>query len=61
LAKAELKLLFVTQKADGYREHTAMDRKGPSIGKPFSQVSEKQEIETQLLISDLNLIRFPEL
>jgi len=44
---------FVTQKADGYREHSAMDRKVFQLGS-FFPVSEKQEIRTQLLISDLN-------
>ena len=44
---------FVTQKADGYRDHSAMDRKVFQLGS-FFPVSEKQEIRTQLLISDLN-------
>jgi len=44
---------FVTQQADGYRDHSAMDRKVFQLGS-FFPVSEKQEIRTQLLISDLN-------
>ncbi|REG77573.1 TonB-dependent receptor domain-containing protein [Algoriphagus antarcticus] len=44
---------FVSQKADGYREHAAMDRQVFQLGGFFS-VSDKQEIRTQLLISDLN-------
>lgn len=44
---------FVTQKADGYREHSAMDRKVFQLGS-FFPVSKKQGIRTQLLISDLN-------
>jgi iron complex outermembrane receptor protein len=44
---------FVTQQADGYREHSAMDRKVFQLGSYFP-ISEKQEIRTQLLISDLN-------
>ncbi|MEB2774755.1 TonB-dependent receptor [Algoriphagus sp. D3-2-R+10] len=44
---------YVSQKADGYREHSAMDRQVFQLGGFFS-VSEKQEIRTQLLISDLD-------
>ncbi|MBN3581235.1 TonB-dependent receptor [Algoriphagus aestuarii] len=44
---------FVQQKSDGYREQSAMDRKVFQLGGYFP-VSEKQEIRTQLLISDLN-------
>lgn len=44
---------YVSQKADGYREHSAMDRQVFQLGGFFS-VSDKQEIRTQLLISDLN-------
>ncbi|WPR74695.1 TonB-dependent receptor domain-containing protein [Algoriphagus sp. NG3] len=44
---------YVSQKADGYREHSAMDRQVFQLG-GFFNVSEKQEIRTQLLISDLN-------
>ncbi|MDR7128415.1 iron complex outermembrane receptor protein [Algoriphagus sp. 4150] len=43
---------YVSQKADGYREHSAMDRQVFQLGGFFS-VSDKQEIRTQLLISDL--------
>jgi iron complex outermembrane recepter protein len=44
---------FVNQKSDGYRDHSAMDRKVFQLGS-FFPVSEKQEIRTQLLISELN-------
>ena len=44
---------YVQQKSDGYREQSAMDRKVFQLG-GFFPVSEKQEIRTQLLISDLN-------
>ncbi len=44
---------FVSQKSDGYREHSAVDRQVFQLGGYFP-VSEKQEIRTQLLISDLN-------
>ncbi len=44
---------FVSQKSDGYRDHSAMDRQVFQLGSYFP-VSEKQEIRTQLLISDLN-------
>ncbi|MEN2282834.1 TonB-dependent receptor [Algoriphagus sp. SE2] len=44
---------FVQQKSDGYREQSAMDRKVFQLGGYFS-VSDKQEIRTQFLVSDLN-------
>jgi len=44
---------YVSQKSDGYREHSAVDRQVFQLGGYFS-VSDKQEIRTQLLISDLN-------
>lgn len=44
---------YVSQKTDGYREHSAVDRQVFQLG-GFFPVSEKQEIRTQLLISDLN-------
>ncbi|MFC5193027.1 TonB-dependent receptor family protein [Algoriphagus aquatilis] len=44
---------YVSQKSDGYREHSAVDRQVFQLGGYFP-VSEKQEIRTQLLISDLN-------
>ena len=44
---------YVSQKSEGYREHSAVDRKVFQLG-GFFQVSEKQEIRTQLLISDLD-------
>jgi len=53
IGKGGIEASFVTQKADGYREHSAMDRKVFQLGS-FFPVSEKQEIRTQLLISDLN-------
>lgn len=44
---------FVSQKSDGYRDHSAVDRQVFQLGS-FFPVSEKQEIRTQVLISDLN-------
>ena len=44
---------YVSQKSDGYREHSAVDRQVFQLGGYFP-VSEKQEIRTQLLISDLD-------
>lgn len=44
---------YVSQKSDGYREQSALDRQIFQLGGFFS-VSDKQEIRTQLLISDLN-------
>ncbi|AMQ55502.1 TonB-dependent receptor family protein [Algoriphagus sanaruensis] len=44
---------YVSQKSDGYREHSAVDRQVFQLGGYF-HVSEKQEIRTQLLISDLD-------
>ena len=44
---------FVSQKSDGYREHSAVDRKVFQLGGYFP-VSKKQEIRTQMLIADLN-------
>lgn len=43
---------FVTQKTDGYRDHSAMDRKVFQLSGVFNP-SEKQRIRTQLLVSDL--------
>ncbi len=43
---------FVDQKADGYRDHSAMDRRVFQLAGSFNP-SEKQRIRTQLLISDL--------
>lgn len=44
---------YVSQKSDGYRDHAAMDRQVFQLAS-FFPVSKKQEIRTQLLISDLN-------
>jgi iron complex outermembrane receptor protein len=44
---------FVSQKSDGYRDHSAVDRQVFQLGS-FFPVSEKQELRTQLLISDLD-------
>ncbi|RAI95034.1 TonB-dependent receptor family protein [Algoriphagus yeomjeoni] len=44
---------YVSQKSDGYREQSALDRQVFQLGGFFS-VSDKQEIRTQVLISDLN-------
>ena len=43
---------YANQKADGYRDHTAMDREVFQIAGHFNP-SEKQKITTQLLYSDL--------
>lgn len=43
---------YAKQKADGYRDHTAMDREVFQIAGHFNP-SEKQKITTQLLYSDL--------
>lgn len=43
---------YVSQKADGYREQSAMDRQVFQLGGLFN-LSDRQEIRTQLLISDL--------
>lgn len=44
---------FVSQKSDGYRDHSAVDRQVFQLG-GFFPISEKQEIRTQMLISDLD-------
>jgi len=44
---------YVSQKSDGYREQSAVDRQVFQLGS-FFPISKKQEIRTQLLISDLN-------
>jgi iron complex outermembrane receptor protein len=44
---------FVSQKSDGYREHSAVDRQVVQLG-GFFPLSDKQEIRTQLLVSDLD-------
>ncbi|MHA7129539.1 TonB-dependent receptor family protein [Algoriphagus namhaensis] len=44
---------FVSQKSNGYRDHSAMDRQVFQLSGVFNP-SEKQQIRTQLLISDLN-------
>jgi iron complex outermembrane receptor protein len=44
---------FVSQKSDGYRAHSAVDRQVFQLGSFFT-ISEKQEIRTQILISDLD-------
>lgn len=48
-----IEVSFVSQKSDGYREHSAVDRQVFQLG-GFFPVSEKQEIRTQLLFSDLD-------
>lgn len=53
VGKGGFEAAFVQQKSDGYREQSAMDRKVFQLGGLFA-VSDKQEIRTQLLISDLN-------
>lgn len=53
VGKGGFEASYVSQKADGYREQSAMDRQVFQLG-GFFPVSEKQEIRTQLLISDLN-------
>jgi iron complex outermembrane receptor protein len=44
---------FVSQKSDGYREHSAVDRQVFQLGGYFP-ISQKQELRTQLLLSDLH-------
>ncbi len=44
---------YVKQKSEGYRDHSAVDRQVFQLGSYFP-VSEKQEIRTQLLVSDLD-------
>ncbi len=44
---------YVSQKSEGYREHSAVDRQVFQLGS-FFKISEKQEVRTQLLISDLD-------
>lgn len=47
-----IKVSYVKQKADGYRDHTAMDREVVQLTGHF-RPSEKQRLTTQLLYSDL--------
>ncbi|WP_154855248.1 TonB-dependent receptor domain-containing protein [Cyclobacterium xiamenense] len=47
-----IKVSYVRQKADGYRDHTAMDREVVQLTGHFKP-SEKQLLTTQLLYSDL--------
>jgi iron complex outermembrane recepter protein len=53
LGKGGFDASYVSQKSDGYRVHSAMDRQVFQLGGYFNS-SEKQEIRTQLLVSDLN-------
>ncbi len=53
LGQGAIEASFVSQKSDGYREHSAVDRQVFQLG-GFFPVSEKQEIRTQLLVSDLD-------
>ncbi|MDN3204250.1 TonB-dependent receptor family protein [Algoriphagus sediminis] len=52
IGSGALEASFVSQKSDGYRDHSAMDRKVFQLSGSFNP-SEKQEIRTQLLVSDL--------
>ncbi|NHE56921.1 TonB-dependent receptor domain-containing protein [Cyclobacterium plantarum] len=47
-----IKVAYVKQKADGYRDHTAMDREVLQLTGHFKP-SDKQRLTTQLLYSDL--------
>ncbi|UJP65683.1 TonB-dependent receptor family protein [Mongoliitalea daihaiensis] len=53
LEKGSISASYVHQQSDGYREHSAMDRKVVQIAYQ-SAVSEKQSIATQILYSDLH-------
>ena len=53
LGNGGIEASFVSQKSDGYRAHSAVDRQVFQLG-GFFPVSEKQEIRTQLLVSDLD-------
>ncbi|WP_215226617.1 TonB-dependent receptor family protein [Echinicola shivajiensis] len=52
MEKANIHANFVQQKSDGYRDHSAFDRKVLQLGANFFP-SEKQSVSTQLLYSDL--------
>ena len=47
-----LKVAYVNQKSDGYRDHTAMDREVLQLSGHFKP-SDKQRLTTQLLYADL--------
>jgi iron complex outermembrane receptor protein len=53
LGEGGIEASFVSQKSDGYREFSAVDRQVFQLGGYFP-VSEKQEIRTQLLVADLD-------
>ncbi|MAN89027.1 MAG: TonB-dependent receptor [Algoriphagus sp.] len=53
VGKGGFEASLVKQKLDGYREHSAMDRTVFQLG-GFMPVSQKQELRTQLLVSDLD-------
>lgn len=53
IGKGGLEASYVSQKSDGHRAHAAMDRQVFQLGGYFP-LSEKQELRTQLLISDLD-------
>ncbi|GAA0877871.1 TonB-dependent receptor PqqU [Algoriphagus jejuensis] len=53
LGEGGIEASFVSQKSDGYRDHSAVDRQVFQLGS-FFPISEKQEIRTQFLVSDLD-------
>ncbi|MCS5490766.1 TonB-dependent receptor family protein [Algoriphagus limi] len=53
IGKGGLEVSIVNQESEGYREHSAVDRTVFQAGGLFP-INEKQEIRTQLLISDLD-------
>jgi iron complex outermembrane recepter protein len=53
VGKGGFEASLVKQKLDGYREHSALDRTVFQLG-GFMPVSQKQELRTQLLVSDLD-------
>lgn len=52
LEKGSISASYVHQQSDGYREHSAMDRKVVQIAYNAA-ISDKQSIQTQILYSDL--------
>ncbi len=53
IGKGGIEAALVTQESDGYREHSAMKRRVFQLG-GFFPVNQKQEVRTQLLVSDLD-------
>ncbi|WP_186757075.1 TonB-dependent receptor family protein [Echinicola salinicaeni] len=53
IAQGSVHANYVQQKSDGYRDHSALDRKVLQMGANFFP-SDKQTVSTELLYSDLN-------